>query len=266
MAKPLLKMGSNGPEVSELQKALRAQGLLIPVTGEFDARTKTMVMEFQKQRGLQADGIVGAKTWEALSKSQPKSGVYTCGNVQVDLRTVLQMCPESPAPNVERYLPLILQNLEKRGMASERMIRLAIATVYTETRSFVPLSEFKSKYNTSEGGKPFDLYDNRRDLGNQGAPDGERFRGRGLIQLTGRENYLKYGAALNVDLVGNPDLANSPEVAAAVLAEYLKKREAQFSQALATNDLAKARKLVNGGSHGLDVFTAAYQAWDRRSA
>jgi len=64
----------------------------------------------------------------------------------------------------------------------------------------------------------------RNKLGNTEEGDGYRFRGRGMIQLTGRDNYQKYSDLLGVDLVTNPDLANDPEIAAKIAAEY-------FSQA-----------------------------------
>ena len=66
------------------------------------------------------------------------------------------------------------------------MILMALATICAETGSFLPISEGQSHFNTSPGGHPFDLYDSRADLGNLGPPDGERFKGRGFIQLTGR--------------------------------------------------------------------------------
>ncbi len=259
--KVVLRAGSKGQEVKQLQEKLRFAGYPVPVTGEFDTRTHNAVISFQTSRQLQPDGIVGDKTWTALD--MPPGKFFTCGTLRITFETALNMCPDSPRANVQKFLPEILVSLEKRGLANETMIRLAVATVYTETRGFVPLSEFQSKYNTSPGGKPFDLYDGRRDLGNEGPPDGERYRGRGFIQLTGRANYQVYGHSLAIDLTHQPELANTPSVAAAVLAEYLKKREAQFMQAASGNDLAKARKLVNGGSHGLDVFSASYSAWSK---
>jgi hypothetical protein len=260
----LLKPGSNAPEVKILQEKLRQAGHAVRVTAVFDEQTKLSVIAFQKSRGLVADGVVGEKTWSALDAAPLK--ILKCGDVSVSLENVFRMCPDSPRTNVEKYLPEILQNLEKRGLVREPVIKLAIATVYTETRSFVPLSEFQSKYNTAPGGIPFGLYDDRKDLGNRGNPDGERYRGRGFIQLTGRANYQTYGQALGVDLVSQPDMANSPSIAAGVLCEYLKKREAQFARALEIDDFAKARKLVNGGTHGLDVFIASYGAWTKKSA
>ena len=140
------------------------------------------------------------------------------------------------------------------------MILMALATIRAETGNFTPLSEFKSKFNTSPGGHPFNLYDNRKDLGNQGAPDGANFRGRGYIQLTGRANFREHGNAIGMgnQLIDNPTLANQPDIAARLLASFLKAKETQIRAALGKGNLKLARKLVNGGSHGLAEFTAAF--------
>jgi len=131
---------------------------------------------------------------------------------------------------------------------------------------FLPLVEGESPFNTSPGGapgavssSPFDLYDHRADLGNLGPPDGAAFRGRGFVQLTGRYNYTHYARELSLPLVTNPALAASPAVAARILAAFLAEKAAPIRAALASNDLAQARRLVNGGSNGLDRFTSAYQ-------
>ena len=69
------------------------------------------------------------------------------------------------------------------------------------------LVEFQGDSNTSPGGHPYDRYDNRSDLGNRGAPDGNTFKGRGFVQVTGRNNYAKYGPLVGADLISQPDLA-----------------------------------------------------------
>jgi putative chitinase len=155
--------------------------------------------------------------------------------------------------------------MEEANLADREMLLMALATIRVETGNFTPLSEYKSKYNTSPGGKPFDLYDNRRDLGNQGPPDGSDFRGRGYIQLTGRSNYKEHGAKIGLgnQLVQDPKLANEPLIAARLLASFLKGKEYEIREALAVGNLKLARRLVNGGSHGLKEFVATYRLGEK---
>ena len=73
----------------------------------------------------------------------------------------------------------------------------------------------------------FDIYyddqyrDTSRKLGNTQVGDGSRFKGRGLIQLTGRSNYEAIGRILGIDLISNPELVNDPKYAAPVAMAYL---------------------------------------------
>jgi len=139
-------------------------------------------------------------------------------------------------------------------------VLMALATIRAETESFEPIAEGRSRFNTSPSGHPFDLYDHRRDLGNQGPPDGESYRGRGYVQLTGRFNYRKYGEAIGLGdrLEQEPDLASEPDVAGKLLSAFLKDKERPIKNALLVGDLSTARRLVNGGSHGLVRFTDAF--------
>ena len=71
MAKPILKQGSKGPLVQELQKYLNLKGnppAPVPESGEFDEATKDAVRAFQKRAGAGVDGIVGSETAGALAK------------------------------------------------------------------------------------------------------------------------------------------------------------------------------------------------------
>jgi predicted chitinase len=58
-----------------------------------------------------------------------------------------------------------------------------------------------------------------KDLGNTVIGDGALFAGRGYVQLTGRRNYAKASVKLGVDLIGNPDLAMQPDIAAKIMRE-----------------------------------------------
>jgi peptidoglycan L-alanyl-D-glutamate endopeptidase CwlK len=148
----------------------------------------------------------------------------------------------------------------EHALVDKPMVLMALATIRAETEGFEPISESQSRFNTSPDGHPFDLYDHRRDLGNIRPCDGEMFKGRGFIQLTGRANYQRYSAALGLgrQLVDRPDLANDPAIAAQLLSIFLKAKERAIKEALLEKDLKLARKLVNGGSHGLERFTEAF--------
>jgi peptidoglycan L-alanyl-D-glutamate endopeptidase CwlK len=172
---------------------------------------------------------------------------------------ILPLFPGAKFANVAANLPDVLSALEAAGLADKPMLLVALGTIRAETAGFQPIGERISRFNTSPGGTPFDLYDRRAELGNQGPPDGERYRGRGFVQLTGRANYAQHGQAIGVDLVSDPDRANDPDIAARLLASFLKSREPRIRAAVMADDLAAARKLVNGGTHGLDAFTDAYR-------
>lgn len=64
--RPTLSKGSSGADVTRLQQALRARGHTITIDGAFGDGTRTVVIAYQRARGLAADGIVGAATWSAL--------------------------------------------------------------------------------------------------------------------------------------------------------------------------------------------------------
>jgi peptidoglycan L-alanyl-D-glutamate endopeptidase CwlK len=254
---PQFKEGSTGPEVKRLQQALKDQGFDPgSIDGDFGSGTEAAVIAFQKSEGLTPDGVVGKQTLQALSldnaapdDSQPSA---------VTASVVAKMFPHTPLGNIKTHLPYVLAALTEVGLADKPMTLMALATIRAETASFKPISEGRSRFNSSPNGHPFDLYDKRKDLGNRGEPDGERFKVRGFVQLTGRDNYSKFGALLGQDLIENPSLANDPKIAAQLLALFLKNKESKLRAFLAEHDLAGARKVVNGGRHGLDDFEDAY--------
>jgi putative chitinase len=166
--------------------------------------------------------------------------------------------PLTPLANIAANLAHVLAALAAANLTDRPMLLAGLATIRAEAEPFLPLTEAESRFNTSSDGHVFDLYDHRADLGNLGPPDGATFRGRGYVQLTGRANYAHYGAGLSLPLLANPSLAAEPEPAARILASFLSEKQTAIRAALASGDLARARRLVNGGSNGLERFTAAY--------
>lgn len=265
----LLIRGRTGPDVVALKKALRAAlgakaagfpGLASGST--LDADTEAAARRWQSGVGIVADGVVGPRCQLMLGL---RTEVATA--VPLSLGHVRRLFPATKPSNIERYLPYVAAALQARNLVDRPMICSALGTIRAESEGFVPISEFQSQFNTPPGGPAFSLYDGR--LGNK-AGEGARFRGRGFIQLTGRVNYETYGKQLGIDLAGSPDLANAPEVAALLLVRFLADKAVPMRAALAAQDLRKARRLVNGGSHGLDryssVFSLAAAVWPAGAA
>jgi putative chitinase len=255
----VLRLGSSGPLVAALQQALQDRGFLAgAIDGVFGLGTQAAVIAFQQASGLGADGIVGPQTAIAIGLVDTPAVPAALNAVTVPL--VSRMFPGTPVQNIALHLPTVLQALVDAALVDKPIVVMSLATIRAETAGFVPISESPNRFNTSPGGVPFDLYDHRVDLGNTGPPDGERYRGRGFIQLTGRANYERHGRLIEVaDLVDMPDRANDPIIAARLLASFVNASRERIASALLAGDLAKARRLVNGGSHGIEAFTDAYQ-------
>lgn len=101
-------------------------------------------------------------------------------------------------------------------------------------------------------------YEGRADLGNVQPGDGPRFKGRGLLQITGRANYQACGNALKLDLINNPQLLETPSGACRSAGWYWKVRNLNaFADRDAFGSLTKA---INGGYNGLDERCAAWRA------
>jgi predicted chitinase len=260
---PVLRKGMFGVAVRAAQERLQAHGFDPgPITGTFDEATEKAVIAFQASRNLGPDGKIGSKTMLALYDDMP----VPAGMPKVTPGIVGEMCEGAPSENILEFLPTVMAELAKADVKDRRAVLAALATIRAEAAPFKPLNEGLSRFNTTENGHPFDKYDTRSDLGNQGAPDGERFKGRGFVQLTGRANYAKYGKEIGIDLIADPDAANKPEIAARLLALFIRDCQNRMIKAIEANDFREARKAVNGGSHGLKEFTEAYKIGDQRLA
>ncbi|MGH7492208.1 MAG: peptidoglycan-binding protein [bacterium] len=256
----MLKEGDRGEEVKTLQQRLKDLGFNPgAIDGEFGLGTEAAVLAFQKSEGLLANGMADEETLQTLGFEPDISPRSTTPEVTVAM--VTKMFPFTPIDNIKKNLPIVLDALKAAALMDKDMILMALATIRAETESFEPISEWPSRFNTSPGGHPFDLYDHRRDLGNQGAPDGENFRGRGFVQLTGRANYQQYSGLIGLgnQLINAPQVANDPPIAAKLLATFLKDKEKAVRAALLADDLGTARRLVNGGKHGLDRLVDAFR-------
>lgn len=101
------------------------------------------------------------------------------------------------------------------------------------------------------------VYANRMGNGDEDSGDGWSYRGRGLIQLTGKYNYEQCGAAIGQDLVNNPEFLETPEGAALSAAWYWDEHD--LNDNADANDITGNTKKINGGTIGLDERKELYE-------
>lgn len=92
-------------------------------------------------------------------------------------------------------------------------------------------------------------YEGRSDLGNVYEGDGRRYRGRGLIQLTGRANYREFSKNLDIDIEANPDVVETFPYALEVSTLFWSKRG--LNEIADAGDFRRVTKRINGGYNGL---------------
>ena len=136
-----------------------------------------------------------------------------------------------------------------------------LATVKWETmNTFQPIHEMGSL-------SYFDKYEPGTTigsgLGNTQTGDGFLYRGRGYVQITGRENYTHIGQLVGVDLVNNPDLALEPATAYKIASQgmlhgwFTGRRLSQYTLPGSAPDFINARRIINGQDHASDIAAIA---------
>ena len=112
------------------------------------------------------------------------------------------------------------------------------------------------------GGKPElianTVYANRLGNGTPESGDGWKYRGRGIFQLTGKDNYTNCGKAIHIDIAKNPDLLLSHEAAITSACWFWQTHN--INSAADKSDIVKSTKIINGGNIGIDDRTKYFNA------
>jgi putative chitinase len=167
--------------------------------------------------------------------------------IQVDAQTMREVAPHFSGELFLRQDAIIsavgavlAETLESYRIDSRLRIAHFLGQTCHESAGFRTTEEFASG----------ERYEGRADLGNDQPGDGPRYKGRGLLQLTGRANYRELGAILGVGLEQDPELAAEPVLSLKIACEYWKRRK--INAACDRDDIVEVTKLVNGGSNGLE--------------
>lgn len=235
------------------------QALGLPVTQRWrDGNTQQAAVTLQLDKGWQPAagldyGCIGEREWNAVMKEHwllPQGWTAEKVRVPLDAALLWAMVYHTGKPRqaeiIEQISPVMESTLAGEEYQINTFLRVAhfLAQICTESDELSTTVEYGDGTNL----------ENRPNLGNIYAGDGPRYKGRGLIQLTGRANYAIYGPLVGANLVDHPDLAADPVLSLKIACEYWTRRNIN---ALADGDDVRAvTKAVQGGSGGLAKRTA----------
>ena len=245
------KMGSRGVEVINLQRALMALGYSVGPTkddGILGKFTSAAISKFQADNKLQATGTATPDTVQAINKAVAANPKAT--KLQKAKPEEFKGKIEVSALGDKESRAVLSKEAQSQGIKGKELAAF-LAQCSHESGGFRYLSEIwgpTAAQNT---------YDGR--MGNNKSGDGYRYRGRGYIQLTGKNNYTQAGRALGLDLVKNPDQASTPEIGAKTSVWFWKTNvQPRVSN---WDDVTAITKIVNGGYNGLDDRKMRYAAF-----
>jgi putative chitinase len=258
----LLKVGSSGDDVLKLQTALGLNG-----DGVFGPKTEESVKAFQTKSGLTPDGIVGEGTWNKLF-GQPSlitepAQVPSVSGLNLDKLkghipdSVISQIADTAA-KFEINTPLRLAHFlaqcghESGGFkVTQENLNYSVDGLKKIFPKYFPgnLAESYAKNPEKIASK---VYGGRMGNGLEETKEGYKFRGRGFIQLTGKENYTAFGKSINEDIASNPDLVATKYPLLSAAWFFNKNGLHKLADGGATDAVVTSiTKRVNGGTIGL---------------
>ncbi|KZN38764.1 glycoside hydrolase family 19 protein [Pseudoalteromonas luteoviolacea] len=188
------------------------------------------------------------------------------------LELLAEIVPQAKADNIDKYLTALNEVLPQFDINTSLRIAHFLAQIAHESGYFRASSEnlnysdqalravFGKYFPDDDSAKAYArqpekianrVYADRMGNGNEASGDGWKYRGRGLIQLTGKDNYMRCGEALGLDLISDPDVVSTDaKVAIQSACHYWK--SCNLNMLADEDELVKITKRINGGTNGLD--------------
>ena len=262
-----LRRGDEGPLVTKLQEKLGVDPI-----GKFGPKTETALKEWQTANGLQADGIAGPFTLsklgiEALPQAAPAPAPVVIPNnsgFKLDKLkghipdAVIAQIPDTAArfniTNALRLAHFLSQCGHESGSwkAVRENLNYSAKGLMGIFKKYFPTATLATAYERQPEKIANRVYASRMGNGNENSGDGYKFRGRGYIQLTGKENYTRFDATVPESIVSDPDLvATKYPLASAAFFFNSNKLWAICDQGATPAVVTAVTKRVNGGTIGL---------------
>ena len=264
----LLKKGDNNENVKLMQQKLGIE----PAVTNFGPKTEAAVKAWQAANGLTADGIVGPATWAKIMGETTTSvptpvaptPIVPVGGLKLDKLkghipdAVIAMIPDTAAKfgiNTPLRLAHFLAQCghESGGFrATQENLNYSAKGLNGIFKKYFPTEAAAAAYARQPQKIASKVYANRMGNGTEASGEGYKFRGRGYIQLTGKENYTAFGKSIGEDMVANPDKVAST-YALLSAAWFFSKNGLHKIADEGASDLVvtKITKRVNGGTIGL---------------
>lgn len=164
--------------------------------------------------------------------------VETFSKTGVSADQLRKVMPNLSPEKAEAMLPHLNKAMKEFGIDTPQRASAFLAQLAHESGELKYFEELASG----------SAYEGRRDLGNTQSGDGQRFKGRGPIQLTGRANYAAASKALGIDLVNNPELAARPDIGFRIAGWFWQSKG--LNNLADQGDFNGITKRVNGGYNG----------------
>ena len=211
----LLKKGDKNEQVRQLQVKLGVD----PV-GTFGPKTEEAVKKYQASNGLVADGIVGDVTWNKIMGTAPVAPavVVPASGFKLDKLkghipdSVLAQIPDTAAKfnitNPLRLAHFLSQCGHESGgwRATSENLNYSSKGLMGIFKKYFPTLALAEQYARKPIAIASRVYGGRMGNGAEPTQDGYKFRGRGYIQLTGKDNYSAFDKFVPEDILANPDL------------------------------------------------------------
>jgi putative chitinase len=267
-----LRRGDEGPLVTKLQEKLGVEAI-----GKFGPKTEAALIAWQKANGLTADGIAGPFTLsklgiEPLPQTAPApvqaapAPVIIPNNSGFKLEKlkghipdhVIAQIPDTAArfgiTNNLRLAHFLSQCGHESGnwKAVRENLNYSAKGLMGIFKKYFPNASLANAYERKPEKIANRVYASRMGNGPEASGDGYKFRGRGYIQLTGKENYTRFDATVPENIVADPDLvATKYPLASAAFFFNSNKLWAICDKGADSGTVTAVTKRVNGGTIGL---------------
>lgn len=263
----LLKKGDNNENVKLMQQKLGIE----PAVTNFGPKTEAAVKAWQAANGLTADGIVGPATWaKIMGETTPipttvvATPIVSVGGLKLDKLkghipdAVIAMIPDTAA-KFEINTPLRLAHFlaqcghESGGFkATQENLNYSAKGLAGIFKKYFPTEAAAAPYARQPQKIASKVYGGRMGNGPESTGEGYKFRGRGYIQLTGKENYTAFGKSIGEDIISNPDVVASKYALLSAAWFFSKNGLHKMADGGASDAVVTSiTKRVNGGTIGL---------------